>query len=908
MKQPAIAPVLDSVQQLKHTRHDFPSSVAILPPALPQPSRGPPPDPAIRPSKPLPLNVAQRASSQPERPKRKSVFTLTDVAQARGGLSRPCDMRAEASCAPTAAHTVTSLSAASFEFQASGKGGAVGWQQMHDRLRQCAVAGATTPPDEGWTREQYRWIVWKLACLQRCFGGTRLPPSSAFSAAAVLRQLENRYAREYIHGARSIVRRLAEASEPSLAGAHMVLCIAAVDAEAHALELTDGWYSVWASLDGPLRLQLRRGRLRVGLKLRVWGCTITAAPRMPSAHAGANDTCATPASLPWESGGTASAPRLELHANGTRRASWDAVLGLDRRRLFRVGLDSLQPDGGRAPSVRVLVARVHGPLVFTRGEHGGIFQTLDEVVATDLAAQQAAHARQQDRQTKCQDLRDAREQRHERHSCRRGACEDAACPDGSGDDSDDSEAKRMPPRRSLVWRLMLVDADMRHQSSTSTPIVCASFCLWGVYGGEDALEQGPTEGQVGWILSANVQQANSNVSWPSSFGSNVRCLALEGQRGTAVWYTDQPPRRQSVGGMISTASAMPSTLASLRLAREHTPIACLTSATANTCFDTVGYLLYMTKPTAASTSVGDERESRCLFLADEACRLLCVRWVRSPNDALPRLRIGAPIAILNAKFEYTHQPAWSEATPLPDGLWHPSHGAYAAVVHHATVEPASFLAAQIFACGAGSSGAGITGGTGGAGSAGDYSLGGGKLTAHLRAVFSELSAQGDRRRDTLSKLAGLALDLVRGRIGNGLTSPQPSLQLQWQPPALLNKTVETNITEHSVPAQNRRLLQPMLSPGVHPTATRLQLLDSPATEPKEWSTLQAAIHGQLVEATARGTGLTADELSAWCADKPELAPAGGNTATELGTTVRQALNELLSDLSIYQVGNSFRSL
>ncbi|MGB0679721.1 MAG: hypothetical protein ACPGUV_08685, partial [Polyangiales bacterium] len=40
-----------------------------------------------------------------------------------------------------------------------------------------------------------------------------------------------------------------------------------------ALELSDGWYTAWAACDEPLGEQLRRRRLTVGMKLRVWGYT-----------------------------------------------------------------------------------------------------------------------------------------------------------------------------------------------------------------------------------------------------------------------------------------------------------------------------------------------------------------------------------------------------------------------------------------------------------------------------------------------------------------------------------------------------------------------------------------------------------------------------------------------------------
>ena len=179
----------------------------------------------------------------------------------------------------------------------------------------------------GWVRLQHRLIVWKLAGYQRRYGSDRMvagaplpaqfstPPSfvDLFSAAAVHRQLTRRYDYEMRQGAKPAVRRLLEGTLSSRA--HMVLCVSAVDEARGALELTDGWYCVWASCDEPLQAQLERRRLFVGLKLRVCGCTEPSAIEERRKKSG--DAAASLQA--WELCGAPDAPRIELrkrHAAG----------------------------------------------------------------------------------------------------------------------------------------------------------------------------------------------------------------------------------------------------------------------------------------------------------------------------------------------------------------------------------------------------------------------------------------------------------------------------------------------------------------------------------------------------------------------------------------------------------------
>ena len=124
--------------------------------------------------------------------------SLAQLAAALGGLPTPRALSEAARREPGAHSGVTSGNAASFSFSADHH--PVGWEQLHAALVQRLPEGAP-PAEAGWTFQHYRWIVWKLASQQRCFGSVGLPGSSSLSASTVLLQLQARYEREMVRKA-----------------------------------------------------------------------------------------------------------------------------------------------------------------------------------------------------------------------------------------------------------------------------------------------------------------------------------------------------------------------------------------------------------------------------------------------------------------------------------------------------------------------------------------------------------------------------------------------------------------------------------------------------------------------------------------------------------------------------------
>ena len=852
---------------------------------------------------------------------------------------------------PSLAHAITAGGAEAFAFPPTHAGGEpIGWWQQRLALQRARDDGAPLAA-EGWMRLQHRLIVWKLACLQRCLGDPTLAaarqgrgpvPSSSSSAPAaayahpgplemlsasgVHRALIGRYEREHVHGARPALRRLMGEGEarPLGADAHLVLCICAIDEARGSLELTDGWYTLWAACDAALEAQLRRRRLFVGLKLRVWGGTEP--KHIEEARKAARGSDALPPP-PWEEGGSAAAPRLELHANGTRRAVWDAPLGLGRKPTFRVSLDSLQPEGGRAPALHVLVVRACGPLVYERLADGSSTRwlTLDEARHADEQAHVRAHERRVAKAARAEARAAAREARRRRAS-RGGGDAGAAGAAGADDDDDDDDdgdddsqgAVEEPPSRSLVWKLTLVDAAPagRAESLTASELAgggyggcglygiggdpalqrvgaCAVMSLWGDYrpGGEDDGRDGPLEGSTGWLVGASVKPdaaaclalATTEAVARAGEGRLPRSVALDVPRRGMGWVPDAPPpatsRRSSVGvGGPGKTAARLGLLAARGLSRVYTPLAALSTLPRYAIFDSVGYLVFLSAAAPCDASWGSARESRKLFLVDASNQLLCVNWVRPPSEPLPRLRVGAPLCVLNAKVDYTHTYPWPEGVQQPPGLESLGDGGCNRLVHHAMAEAIAHHPARLVQKMPGGGGAGGSGGGGGIGSGGGGGGAGGSAAAaaaasglgHLQAAFEELAARQSDSLALLSKFSALAMDLVHGRLRAAPHAAPPSAPLH-APHALAPPPPSTPAQMPPRPSGVPPHMAPPGEAGAQGAAPAQSSPSSltPSSQPKA-TPREAAVRAAVVALLQTAAdGLTLAELAA---RMPEAAP------------------------------------
>ncbi|CAG8561252.1 9745_t:CDS:10 [Paraglomus occultum] len=204
--------------------------------------------------------------------------------------------------------------------------------------------------DERWVKNHYRWIVWKIASMIRCFPNEF---QNWWCIEKVLEQLRYRYEREYNLAQRSILKRIIERDSP--ATYPMVLCISDIFIEDSAIidttpdvyygiELTDCWYKIRAYIDQPLQRAILKSKLRIGSKLEICGAKLIG-------ESEAVPALEVPSSL-----------RLKLSANATRLARWDARLGSKNLQAYSL-LRSISPDGGFVPAIDVIIIRKY-PMLY----------------------------------------------------------------------------------------------------------------------------------------------------------------------------------------------------------------------------------------------------------------------------------------------------------------------------------------------------------------------------------------------------------------------------------------------------------------------------------------------------------------------------------------------------------------
>ncbi|CAO2181017.1 unnamed protein product [Urochloa humidicola] len=250
-----------------------------------------------------------------------------------------------------------------FKFTHMGTG-AEDFQKM---LLKCGASLSYATKE--WVSNHYKWIVWKLASLERCY--LTRAAGKFLTVDNVLEELKYRYDREVSHGHRSAIKKILEGNaSPSLM---MVLCISAIysfpeqsnnklevgkvdnneDSNAKnsllganrnmsaKIELTDGWYSLDASLDTALSDQLEEKKLFLGQKLRIWGASLCGWSGPVSFH---------------EASGTV---KLMVHINGTYRARWNETLGFCKHVGLPLAFKCIKASGGRVPRTLVGIKRIY---------------------------------------------------------------------------------------------------------------------------------------------------------------------------------------------------------------------------------------------------------------------------------------------------------------------------------------------------------------------------------------------------------------------------------------------------------------------------------------------------------------------------------------------------------------------
>jgi breast cancer 2 susceptibility protein len=237
-----------------------------------------------------------------------------------------------------------------------------------------------------WIANHLRWVVWKLASIERTFsarlGGEYLTYSR------VLQQLKGRFHKELIEGKRSSIRKVL--NRDVAASRLMVLCVARItnlvtgsdEVQAPAsggmviaasptgprygLELTDGWHSVQASPDCKICDFIESGMIRVGTKLLSSSAVLVG-----------GDDGIDPLDPSYEPSMGGSKAYLRITANATRLARWDTKLGFvapSRKIVSEEGLllvkrvSDILAGGGNIPLVDIAILRRYPVLYLEQRE------------------------------------------------------------------------------------------------------------------------------------------------------------------------------------------------------------------------------------------------------------------------------------------------------------------------------------------------------------------------------------------------------------------------------------------------------------------------------------------------------------------------------------------------------------
>ncbi|XP_076646165.1 uncharacterized protein LOC143355318 [Halictus rubicundus] len=211
----------------------------------------------------------------------------------------------------------------------------------------------------GWLENHYRWIVWKLASIDRMkFASVVLP--RALTPARVMMELKYRYDREIDRSQRPALRKILEKDD--VASKRMVLCVSSITEYVNPVDntvtsndlkppskkltLTDGWYSVQATVDHAMNENITRGKVKVGTKLITYGSELLHCEQGCSPLEVPENVC------------------LKIHTNATRRARWDTKLGYATpSRPICTKLKCICLYGGLIGKIKVVVARVY-PILY----------------------------------------------------------------------------------------------------------------------------------------------------------------------------------------------------------------------------------------------------------------------------------------------------------------------------------------------------------------------------------------------------------------------------------------------------------------------------------------------------------------------------------------------------------------
>jgi breast cancer 2 susceptibility protein len=211
--------------------------------------------------------------------------------------------------------------------------------------------------------------VWKLAAYERKF--SRFLGGRHLTYENLIKNMISRFEREIVEGRRPSLRKiLSNDVSPNqmmilvvcqVLPCHEIMNTETQPRQRQMLELSDGWYFIKAELDQKLTTYVRNNLIRVGNKLLVSNAQLV----------GNGDGVD-----PLDEGDNANKSVLQLTANATRLAKWNAKLGFvnasysraPKGRLLVKRLSDVVVGGGNLPAIRLFVQRVYTLLYYEKSE------------------------------------------------------------------------------------------------------------------------------------------------------------------------------------------------------------------------------------------------------------------------------------------------------------------------------------------------------------------------------------------------------------------------------------------------------------------------------------------------------------------------------------------------------------
>jgi BRCA2, oligonucleotide/oligosaccharide-binding, domain 1/BRCA2, helical len=289
-----------------------------------------------------------------------------------------------------------------------------GWPDDYMHALRLLYRGEDLGIKENWITNHLRWIIWKLASMERRFAPYLA--GQVLTYDNVLRQLSIRYEREIKQGLRPSLRKLVnrDASSTSM----MILCVARIiriqrtedqtRQVKYGLELTDGWYSVRSDIDEALSAFIDQKRINVGTKLVISNAKLLGMLEGTD-HLDAG----------FDVFDNDRSPHLEIRANACRIARWNAKLGFvstfrqaasESGFLMTKRLRDVCVHGGSIPQIDVVVVESDPVKYLGRGNDGNSrvwseYEESDRIEEMEKSRQKLVEQFRDEITKECEDVR-----------------------------------------------------------------------------------------------------------------------------------------------------------------------------------------------------------------------------------------------------------------------------------------------------------------------------------------------------------------------------------------------------------------------------------------------------------------------------------------------------------------------